>query len=192
MQVRGKHAYRILLATLFLGGASGAAAVYVGPAAVMGPSFAEIHGVDCSTVASVKATDGHGLVIRQFVVANADDDIARFRTALRVAEAVRREQSPHLVQVSVVDGNGPNLLSAMRGRAIGAKVTLIGDPATDVETQAGAASGFSIRGPAGLDGAFYGIRLEAMPEDMERMSARFAEVSGCSEPTVASPTAPDA
>ena len=194
MQERRRKVYRIglkvLLGALFLCGASGAAAVYVGPAGVMGPSFADINGAECKTVATVKATDGHGLLVKQFVVASADDDVVRLRTALRVATALRQEQSPHLVQVSIIDANGPTLLAAMRGRAVGAKVTLLANPANDVETRAGPASGFSVIGPAGPDGSFYGIRLDAMPEEIKRMSAAFEEISTCGEPDVASPTMP--
>ncbi|MBB6182167.1 hypothetical protein [Pseudorhizobium flavum] len=195
MQGRDKLTYRIalrvLLGVLLLCGASGAAAVYVGPAAVMGPSFADTHGVDCRTVATMKSNDGHGLVVRQFVAANADDDLVRFRTALRVAEALRNQQTPHLVQVSVMDTDGPSSLSRMRGRAIGAKITLIGNPATDVEAQAGTVSGFSVWGPAGPDGSFYGIRLDAMPEDIEKMLSELEKISGCSEPSVSAPSVTD-
>ena len=170
---------RAFAVALVLCGASGAAAVYVGKEQILGPSFKAVHGADCLTVAVTRAKDAHGLLVRQFISANADDDLMRLRTALRVAEATKKEQAPHLVQVSVIDERGPETLSKMRGRAVGAKVTLIRDPATDAE-KSGAFSGFSVMGSAGPDGKYYGIRYDAALEDIKAMSAQFEEVTGCS------------
>jgi len=183
MQVRKERIYRIglgiVLGSLVLCGASGAAAVYIGPAKLLGPSYEEVYGVECRTVAATKSKDPDGLRIRQYIVADAQDDLTRMRTALRVAEAIRKEQSPHLVQVSVLDAGNPLTVASMRGRAIGAQVTIIPKPVTEAESNLGPYSGFSIQGAASADGEFHGIRFDAMREDLEAMASRFKELKGC-------------
>lgn len=183
MQVRKKRIYRIglgiILGSLVLCGASGAAAVYMGSGKILGPSYEEVHGTECRTVASTKTKDSDGIWIRQYIVADAQDDLTRMRTALRVAEAIVKEQSPHLVQVSVVDAGNPGTIASMRGRAIGAQITIIPKPVTEAESSFGLYSGFSIQGSASTDAEFYGIRFEAMREDLEAMSSKFEELKGC-------------
>ncbi len=183
MQMRKRRIYRIglgvVLGALVLCGASGAAAVYIGPKKILGSSYEEVHGVECRTVAVTKTKDAEGLWIRQYVVADAQDDVTRMRTALRVAEAIRKEQSPHLVQVSVVDASNPATIASMRGRAIGAQVTIISKPVTETETKFGPYSGYSIQGLASTDGEFHGIRFDAVREDLEAMAAGFEELKGC-------------
>jgi hypothetical protein len=190
MKTRRQRIYKLglraFLGVLVLCGATGAAALYIGPDVIVGPSFEELHGVGCRTVVATKTRDPDGLWIRQYVVADTQDDEVRLRTALRVAESIRREQSPHLVQVSVVDAANIATLSTMRGRAIGAQVTIIPSPVTDAETLAGPISGFSVQGAASTDGEFYGIRFDSTREDLKAMAARFEEVRGCS---AASPSA---
>lgn len=183
MQVRKKRIYRIglgiVLGSLVTCGASGAAAVYIGPGKILGPSYQEVHGTECRTVAATKTKDSDGIWIRQYIVADAQDDLTRMRTALRVAEAIVKEQSPHLVQVSVVDAGNPGTVASMRGRAIGAQVTIIPKPVTEAESNFGPYSGFSIQGSASTDGEFHGIRFEAIREDLEAMASKFEELKGC-------------
>lgn len=174
-----KVGFRVIAVALVLCGASGAAAVYVGAKSFVGPSYEDLHGVECRSVASTKTKDADGIWIRHYIVAEAKDDLARLRTALRVAEFIRKEQSPHLVQVSVVDSATPKALSSMRGRAIGAQVTLIPEPVNEIEKQAGTHSGYSVQGLASPDGEFHGIRFDAMKEDLEVMIGSFREVKGC-------------
>ncbi|WP_312405431.1 hypothetical protein [Rhizobium sp.] len=153
--------------------------MYVGPEAIIGPSDIELHGIDCRTVASTKMRDAHGTWIRQYIVADTEDDLIRLRTASRVAEAIRKDEAPHLVQVSVVDDANAASRSDMRGRAIGAQVTIIPEPVADFEIQAGRYSGFSMQGAAGADGNFYGVRFDVPQQDIGSMIDGFREVRGC-------------
>lgn len=173
-------AVRLFLGSLVLCGTSGAAAVYLGPDVLIGPSFEEVHGVECQTLVKTRKRDRDGPWIRQFIAVKTDDDRVRLRTALRVAKSVQHAESAHVVQVTVIDPGGPIQMSEMRGRAIGAQVTLIPDPMNDVEKKAGTYSGFSIQGATSSDGEFHGIRLEALPEDLAAISGDFTEITGCS------------
>jgi hypothetical protein len=103
----------------------------------------------------------------------------RFRTAL-VPTPLRKVEAGHLIQISVLDSKGPTTVSGMRGRAIGAQVTLIPSPVSDVEKQKGEFSGFSIEGGAGSDGEFHGLRFNAKPEDLAAIAAGFDDATGCS------------
>jgi len=183
MQERRRRILRISLAVLFgalcVGGAGGAAAVYYGPEELLGLS-AEKSGADCQTIASTKARDRDGIWIRQFIVTEPVDEQVRIRTALRVAESLRKVEAGHLIQISVLDSKGPTTVSGMRGRAIGAQVTLILSPVSDAEKQKGEFSGFSMEGGAGSDGEFHGLRFNAKPEDLAAIAADFAEATGCS------------
>lgn len=183
MRIRRQNLYRLglraFLGALVLSGASGAAAVYVGPESFIGPSDVQLHGVDCRTVASTKMRDAHGIWIRRYIVADTEDDLVRLRTASRVAESIRKDEAPHLVQVSVVDDANAAALSKMRGRAIGAQITIIPEPVADIEIETGRYSGFSLQGAAGADGNFYGVRFDTPQEDIGSMIDGFREIRGC-------------
>ena len=183
MQERRRRILRISLAVLFgalcVGGAGGAAAVYYGPEELLGLS-AEKSGADCQTVATAKARDRDGIWIRQFIVTEPVDEQVRIRTALRVAESLRKLEAGHLIQISVLDSKGPTTVSGMRGRAIGAQVILIPSPVSDAEKQKGEFSGFSIEGGAGSDGEFHGLRFNAKPEDLAAIAAGIDDATGCS------------
>lgn len=185
MQERCGRMLRIGLLTLgglvVLCGAAGGAAVYIGPEKILGLPVSEVDGVDCRVAATIRDRDADGWWVRQFIVTEPVDDRIRILTALRVAQSLSEAGKIHLVQVSVLDPSGPMTMSGMRGRAIGAQVTLIPGRVSQVEKQAGEMSGYTVQGAVGSDGEFHGLRVDLMPEDLVEMAEGFGDITGCSE-----------
>lgn len=168
---------------LLIGGASGAAAVFIGKERIFGPSYASINGLECNTVQTVNIKKNGSLWIRKFIRTEGGDGKERVKTALRVAKAVYDKQKPDLVQVSVLDKNGPELRSDMRGRSIAAQAVYIADvkkiPAgSDAQTY----SAFYYDGSANSDGEFYGLRIDMPLEDTEHLSAGLTDFTDCVDP----------
>jgi hypothetical protein len=104
---------------------SGAAALYVGAGSLMPPPENSPIGGECTTViTTVLKTPAKRLWLRKYIRMDNADGAVRIKTALRVAGLLAKANPVDLVQVSVLDGDGPALQSAMRGRAIGAEVVI--------------------------------------------------------------------
>jgi hypothetical protein len=168
---------------LLIGGASGAAAVFIGKERLFGPSYASINGLECKTVQTVNIKKNGSLWIRKFIRTEGGDGKERVKTALRVAKAVYDKQKPDLVQVSVLDKNGPELRSDMRGRSIAAQAVYIADvkkipEGSDAQTY----SAFYYDGAANSNGEFYGLRIDIPLEDTEHLSAGLTDFTDCVDP----------
>lgn len=174
----------IMGAITLLGGGSGTAAIFLGTDRLLGPSFSGVNGLSCTTVETVRIRKDERHWIRKYVVTDRQGDgMERLKTALRVAKAVQRAEKPDLVQVSVLDIAGPTERSKMRGRAIGARVVHMSDPAA-----APAGMGmppthaFYLDGAADAGGRYWGMRVELPYEDAEAIAAILPDDAGCAEP----------
>lgn len=168
---------------LLLAGATGSAAVFIGSDRLLGASYASTNGLSCDAVQTVNIRKNGSLWVRKFIRTEGGDGKERLRTALRVAKAVYDKQKPDLVQVSVLDRNGPQLRSEMRGRAIAAQVVFIADPAKIPEgADSQHYSAFYYDGAANGSGQFYGLRIDLPLEDTEAMAASLSEAVDCATP----------
>ncbi len=168
---------------LLLAGATGSAAVFIGSERLLGPSYASANGLSCDAVQTVNIRKNGSLWVRKFIRTDGGDGTERLKTALRVAKAVYDKQKPDLVQVSVLDRNGPQLRSEMRGRAIAAQVVFIADPAKIPEgADAQRYSAFYYDGAANGSGQFYGLRIDLPLEDSEAMAASLTDMTDCATP----------
>lgn len=168
---------------LLLAGATGSAAVFIGSERLFGPSYASVNGLTCDVVQTVNIKKNGSLWIRKFVRTAGGDGTERVKTALRVAKAVYEKQKPDLVQVSVLDKDGPDLRSEMRGRAIAAQVVFIPDQSKLPEgTESQKYSAFYYDGPPNGSGQFYGLRIDLPLEDAETMAASLTDMADCNAP----------
>ncbi|CAN7192664.1 hypothetical protein LJR011_000411 [Agrobacterium tumefaciens] len=168
---------------LLLAGATGSAAVFIGSDRLLGPSYASTNGLSCDAVQTVNIRKNGSLWVRKFIRTAGGDGTERLKTALRVAKAVYDKQKPDLVQVSVLDRNGPQLRSEMRGRAIAAQVVFIPDPAKIPQgADAQRYSAFYYDGAANGSGQFYGLRIDLPLEDAETMAASLSDTADCATP----------
>ncbi|CDZ38528.1 Hypothetical protein NGAL_HAMBI1145_44230 [Neorhizobium galegae bv. officinalis] len=172
-----------------LGGGSGAAAVLIGADKILGPSYLEINGLECTALETVKIKRDQRYWIRKYVVSDGTGDgLARIRTALRVAKAVQEKEKADLVQVAMIDKAGPRDRAQMRGRAIGAQVVYIPDPKKAPEgTDAQLYSAYYLDGTANSNGEYYGMRIDMPLEDVEALTARLTDHADCVGPVVATP-----
>lgn len=165
---------------LLLSGAAGIAAVYIGTERLLGPSYRSVNGLECQAVQTVTIKKNGTFWIRQFIRTNGGDGTDRLKTALRVAKSIYEKQHPDLVQVSVLDTNGPQLRSEMRGRAIAAQAVYIPDMAKIPEGSDGRQySGFYYDGAANSQGFFYGLRIDLPLEDIEQIAHSLSDATGC-------------
>lgn len=170
---------------LLLAGATGSAAVFIGSERLLGPSYASTNGLSCDAVQTVNIRKNGSLWVRKFIRTQGGDGTERLKTALRVARAVYDKQKPDLVQVSVLDKNGPQLRSEMRGRAIAAQVVFIPDPAKIPEgADAHRYSAFYYDGAANASGQFYGLRIDLPLEDAEALAAGLSDSADCATPAL--------
>jgi hypothetical protein len=166
-----------------LSGGTGAAAVYVGADQLLGASYAELNGLKCTELRTVTIHRKDRFWIRKFITTEPTDGPTRLKTALRVASAVYDAKKPDLVQVVVLDEKGPTDRADMRGRAVGADVVYIPDPAKVPEEAGGVV--FSARyvdKPANADGHFYGERVVLPLGDVEAMFSRLNDKTDCYNP----------
>ena len=174
---------------LVLCGATGAAAVFIGADKILGPSYAELNGLECTEVQTVQIKKKDRFWIRKYISTNEPGDgISRVKTALRVAGAVYEKDKPDLVQVVVLDKSGPTDRSAMRGRAVGADVIYIPDPSRVPEGSTGQV--FTARyvdKPANADGLFYGEKISLEETDIQALVARLDDKTDCVKPEVVVP-----
>ena len=76
----------IVAGVIVLTGASGAAAIFVGREALLGPPAEEISGVACTLVTTVRLDRNGQQWLRKYVRSEAKEGEMRIKTALRVAE----------------------------------------------------------------------------------------------------------
>ena len=169
-----------------LGGGSGAAAVFIGTERLLGPSYASLNGLGCTTVATVKIKKADRFWIRKYVTTDEPGDgISRLKTALRVARKVQEAEHSDLVQVTVLDPAGPTERSKMRGRAIGAQVVYIPDLAKAPEgASAQPIKAYYVDGSADGSGDFWGLRIDLPLEDAEHLATRLTDDADCMDPVV--------
>ncbi|TDK39499.1 hypothetical protein E2F50_05135 [Rhizobium deserti] len=179
----------IIGGVLVLCGGSGAAAVFVGTDKILGPSYLEINGLECTALQTIQIKRDHRHWVRKYVVSDEPGDgMARIRTALRVARAVQEKEKADLVQVALLDKAGPTGRAEMRGRMIGAQVIYIPDLA---KVPPGAAaqtySAYYIDGSSTPKGEYYGMRIDLPLEDVEALSAKLTDKADCIDPVVEAP-----
>ncbi len=172
-----------------LGGGSGAAAVFVGADKLLGPSYLEMNGFECTALETIKIKRDQRYWVRKYVTTEeAGDGMARIRTALRVARAVQEKEKADLVQVALIDRAGPTDRALMRGRMIGAQVIYIPDPGKMPKgTAAAVYSAYYLDGSANASGEYYGMRIDLPVEDVEAVTARLTDHADCVEPAAAVP-----
>ncbi|MCF6367884.1 hypothetical protein [Rhizobium halophilum] len=169
-----------------LGGGSGAAAVYIGADKLLGPSYADINGLECTTLETIKIKKADRYWIRKYVTTNEPGDgVARLKTALRVARKVQEAEHSDLVQVTVLDKAGPTDRAKMRGRAIGAQVVYMPDVSKAPEgLSVQPLTAYYVDGMPDDTGAFWGLRIDLPQEDAEHLSAALTDTADCLEPVV--------
>lgn len=175
----------ILGGVVVLSGTTGAAAVYIGSEALLGPPYEKLNGMACNEVSSVVIKKKDRFWVRKYITTEPTDGITRVKTALRVASAVYAEQKPDLVQVVVLDKNGPVGRTEMRGRAVGADVIYIPDPSrVPEESQRTPYVARYIDKAATANGLFYGDRIQLPMEDIDHLVALLDDKTDCLKPVV--------
>ena len=174
---------------LVLCGATGAAAVFIGADKILGPSYAELNGLECTEIQTVVIKKKDRFWVRKYISTDEPGDgMSRVKTALRVAGAVYEKDKPDLVQVVVLDKSGPTDRSAMRGRAVGADVIYIPDPSRVPEGSAGQIfTARYIDKAASADGLFYGEKIALQEPDIQALVARLDDKTDCVKPEVVVP-----
>mgnify|MGYP007051651284 CR=1 FL=1 len=174
----------IMGSIVLFGGGSGAAAVIIGADKILGPSYRELNGLECTTLETIKIRRDQRYWVRKYVTSDkAGDGPARLKTALRVAQAVQKKEKADLVQVALVDRAGPTDRARMRGRMIGAQVVYIPDPEKVPEGIAAQTySAYYLDGSANANGEYYGMRIDLPLEDVETLSARLTDNADCFDP----------
>ncbi|HCL66556.1 MAG TPA: hypothetical protein DIC56_17310 [Rhizobium sp.] len=172
----------ILGGLLVLCGATGAGAVYIGADKLLGPSYRDTNGLECTEIKTVTIKRKDRFWIRKFIATGQGDGLARVKTALRVASAVYDAEKPDLVQVVILDNKGPKDRAEMRGHAVGADVVYIADPSRVPEGTNAVFTARYVDKPANDGGLFYGEKI-ALPEaDIEKLVARLDDKSDCFKP----------
>ncbi|MHB0954375.1 MAG: hypothetical protein ACYC10_20970 [Allorhizobium sp.] len=172
----------ILGGFLVLCGATGAGAVYIGADKLLGPSYRDTNGLECTEIKTVTIKRKDRFWIRKFVATGQGDGLARVKTALRVASAVYDAEKPDLVQVVILDNKGPKERAEMRGHAVGADVVYIADPSRVPEEHNAVFTARYVDKPANDGGLFYGEKI-ALPEaDIEKLVARLDDKTDCIKP----------
>nr|WP_210274538.1 hypothetical protein [Rhizobium leguminosarum] len=169
-------------------GVSGGAAVYVGKDRLIGAAGGG-YGLECSDVNLVTIRKQDHVWVRKYIKTEPTDGMTRVKTALRVAQAVYAAQKPDLVQVVVLDENGPTLRADIRGRAIGADVVYIPHPDKTVpglDDKAYTARYYD--GKASENGLFFGERIEMPFDEVAMISAAFKDPEDCVDPVAVGST----
>ncbi|EJK79601.1 hypothetical protein G6L94_15890 [Agrobacterium rhizogenes] len=167
-------------------GSSGAFALYLGKDRLQGFVSASPNGLECSDVSLITIRKENRFWVRKYIRTDPTDGLTRVKTALRVAKAVYEEQKPDLVQVVVLDKNGPTLRSDIRGRALGADVVYVPHP----DKVAGGAVEAPVtaryyNGGASAQGLFYGEQINMLPTDIDETLAALKNYSDCDNPLAA-------
>ena len=161
-------------------GSSGVFALYVGKDRLLGLVSASPDGLQCTDVNLITIRKDNRFWIRKYIRTEPTDGLTRVRTALRVAKAVYQEQKPDLVQVVVLDKNGPTLRSDLRGRALGADVVYVAHPdrVVDASSEAPLTARY-YDGGASNAGLFYGEQITMLPQDIDAAIAGLKNLSDC-------------
>ncbi len=164
----------------FLIGCSGVLALYVGKDRLLGLASASPDGLQCTDVNLVTIRKDNRFWVRKYIRTEPTDGLTRVRTALRVAKAVYQEQKPDLVQVVVLDRNGPTLRSDLRGRALGADVVYVPHPdkLVDGSSEAPLTARY-YDGGASNAGLFYGEQITMLPRDIDAAIAGLKNLTDC-------------
>ncbi len=170
-------------------GGTGAAAVYIGADKLLGPSYAELNGLECTEVKTVEIQKKDRFWVRKFITTNEPGDgLTRVKTALRVAKALQETKKADLVQVVVLDANGPKDRSGMRGRAVGADVIYVPDPShVPEEVSARVLTARYVDGAAAPNGEFFGERVDMLEDDIQALVASLNDQTDCVKPEVLVP-----
>ena len=171
----------VLAGVTVLTGASGAAAILVGREALLGPPAAEVSGVACTTVSTVRLDRDGRQWLRKYVRSDAKEGEVRVRTALRVAGAMSNSEEADLYQVVLLDAAGPVYRADMRGRAIGAEVLFARDPSAIPGMKAPFVARYT-DGLPGENGEFYGERKELSLEEIRVLVTAMQEREDCVDP----------
>lgn len=171
------------------GGGTGAAAVFLGKDALLGPSYAELNGFACTEVQTVEVRKKDRFWVRKYVTTDEPaDGIGRVKTALRVAKALQAEKKADLVQVVVLDKAGPTSRAQIRGRAVGADIIYIPDPSrVPEEASARHLTARYIDGNAAPNGQFFGERIDMIEADIDALVAKLDDQTDCLKPEIEVP-----
>nr|WP_184702381.1 hypothetical protein [Rhizobium lusitanum] len=177
----------------FLIGCSGVLAIYFGKDRLLGLASASPNGLQCIDINLVTIRKDNRFWVRKYIRTNPTDGVTRVTTALRVAKAVYQEQKPDLVQVVVLDENGPTLRSDIRGRALGADVVYVPHPEklADGSTETPVTARY-YDGGASTAGLFYGEQITMLPRDIDTAIAGLKDLSDCDNALAADASAGDA
>ncbi|KAA1182158.1 hypothetical protein FP026_08715 [Rhizobium tropici] len=164
----------------FLVGSSGVLALCIGKDRLLGFASASPNGLQCMDVNLVSIRKENRFWVRKYIRTEPTDGLTRVRTALRVAKAVYQEQKPDLVQVVVLDKNGPTLRSDIRGRALGADVVYVPHPdkLVDGSSEAPVTARY-YDGGASNAGLFSGEQITMLPQDINAELAGLKDYSDC-------------
>jgi hypothetical protein len=165
-------------------GGTGAAAVYIGADKLLGPSYAELNGLECTEVKTLEIRKKDRFWVRKFITTNEPGDgLARVKTALRVAKILQETKKADLVQVVVLDASGPKDRSGMRGRAVGADVIYVPDPShVPEEMSARVLTARYADGLAAPNGDFFGERVDMLEADIQALVAKLNDQTDCVKP----------
>lgn len=173
----------ISVSVLLIGTASSAATLFFGKDRLLGRSYGAANGYSCETVQTVNIRKNGARWIRKYIRLDEASGLDRIKTALRVASVVYADHQPDLVQITVLDKNGPTLRSNMRGRAIAAQVVFVPDLSKfpdDADVRR--FSGYYHDGAASADGMFYGLRIDLPYEDIEKLALAQDTFVDCKDP----------
>ncbi len=171
----------IVAGVVVLTGASGAAAIFVGRDALLGPPEEQVSGVACTTITTVRLDRNGQNWLRKYVRSDAKDGAVRIKTALRVAGAVSNHEDADLYQIILLDASGPVNRADMRGRAIGAEVLFARDPSAIPGMTAAFVARYTDGLPAG-NGEFYGERKELSLDEIKTIVTGMDEREDCVDP----------
>jgi hypothetical protein len=161
-------------------GSSGVFALFVGKDRLFGLASVSSNGLECTDVNLVTIRKDNRFWVRKYIRTEPTDGLTRVKTALRVAKAVYQEQKPDLVQVVVLDRNGPTLRSDLRGRALGADVVYVPHP--DKLVDGSSETPLTARyydGGASTAGLFYGEQITMLPQDIDDAIAGLNNLTDC-------------
>lgn len=166
--------------------ATGAAAVFIGRDKLIGPSYSEVNGLSCMEVETVDIHRKDQIWVRKYVTVDKADGVNRIRTALRVAKAVADSRKVDLVQVVVLDKNGPTDRAGIRGRAIGADVVYIRDAAAlPSGVKRPLLTARYVDGMANSSGEFYGTPVSVPTSNAAAIMSKMTDKVDCEKPVVA-------
>lgn len=175
----------ILAGVLVLGGAAGATAVYIGKDKLLGPPAEVVNGGECTDVKIMKIHKKNRYWLRKYVEMEASDGLTRLKTALRVASILYEKEQPDLVQVVVLDKNGPKTRAGMSGHAIGADVIYVPHPEEIADlADVPVLQASYIDNKPNASGGFYGQKIEVPPDEARQITASIEEKTDCIDPTI--------